>query len=224
MFVDITNTDKKYNIIYADPPWAYSSEMAPGKGAKRASAKDYYPTMSIDEICALPIPASSNCILFLWVTMPKLFDASRVIESWGFNYKTCAFVWVKRNKILSEERIIKRGGIDDFMGQGRWTRQNAEFCLLATKGRITRQSAKVRQIVYSPIRGHSQKPDEVRNLILELCGDLPRIELFARSAMVGWDCWGDEAPNTNIPALIPAAHINTSRQMTLFDIERGVSI
>ena len=196
MEVNIFNTKNKYNVIYADPPWSYDSKMAPGRGASRSSSCDYYSTMSLEEICcmqgAVQNIADKDCILFLWTTMPKLFDAQCVISDWGFTYKTAAFVWVKRNKKYNEERAKLHNGIDDFMGQGRWTRQNAEICLLCTKGHPSRVSAKVRQIVYFPIREHSRKPDEVRKRIVELCGDVPRIELFAREKVEGWDCWGDE--------------------------------
>ena len=185
--------NKKYQIIYADPPWSYNSRMALGKGAKRSSAEDYYDLMSLEDICKLPIKkiADDDCVLFLWITMPKLFEAQRVIESWGFEYKTCAFTWVKRNKIFSQKRYKERG-IDDFMGQGRWTRGNAELCLLATKGKPKRISAKVRQILHTPIQEHSKKPNEARSRIIELLGDLPRIELFARQKVQGWDSWGKQ--------------------------------
>lgn len=185
--------NKKYQIIYADPPWSYNSRMALGKGAKRSSAEDYYDVMTIKDIANLPVKsiADKDCILFIWVTMPKIFDSLQVMEAWGFEYKTCAFVWVKRNKIFSQRRYNERG-IDDFMGQGRWTRGNAELCLLATKGKPKRISAKVRQIIHTPIEEHSKKPDETRERIVELVGDLPRIELFARRKVNGWDCWGNE--------------------------------
>jgi N6-adenosine-specific RNA methylase IME4 len=185
--------NRKYSIIYADPPWSYNSRMAFGKGAKRSSAEDYYDVMTLNEICNLPVKdiADKDCVLFLWTTMPKIFESKKVIESWGFEYKTCAFTWVKANKVFSKKRFDERG-IDDFMGQGRWTRGNAELCLLATKGNLKRLSAKVRQIVYTPIEEHSKKPDEVRNRIIELVGNLPRIELFARQEIEGWDCWGNE--------------------------------
>lgn len=196
MKVDIYNTEKKYQVIYADPPWSYNSRMALGHGAKRSSAEDYYNTMSLEEICGLQGGirdiSEKDCILFLWVTFPKLFESQSVISSWGFTYKTVAFVWVKRNKIYKAERAQIHGGIDDFMGQGRWTRQNAEICLLCTRGKPKRISAKVRQIIYAPIGIHSQKPSEARKRIMELCGDVPKIELFARQETDGWDCWGDE--------------------------------
>lgn len=186
-------TTKKYKIIYADPPWQYKSRMALGKGASKSSAEDYYSVLSVEDIASLPINelADRDCILFLWVTMPKLFEAQKVIEGWGFEYKTCAFVWVKRNKVFSQKRYEERG-IDDFMGQGRWTRGNAELCLLATKGSPKRISAKIRQIVHTPIKKHSQKPDEVRERIVELIGNVNRIELFARDKKEGWDAWGNE--------------------------------
>lgn len=184
---------KKYEIIYADPPWSYNSRMALGRGAKRSSAEDYYSTMSLEEIKALPVGkiSADDSVLFLWVTMPKIFESIEVIEAWGFEYKTCAFVWVKRNKIFSQDRFNERG-IDDFMGQGRWSRGNAELCLLATRGKPKRLSAKVRQIVHTPIEEHSKKPDEVRKRIVDLLGNKPRVELFARRETAGWDVWGNE--------------------------------
>ncbi len=189
---------KKYNIIYADPAWNYNSRMALGKGAAKSSAEDYYNVMNIDDIMALPIKeiSAKDCILFIWVTMPKLNEVFKVIDAWGFEYKTCGFVWVKRNKVFSDERNKNRNGIDDFMGQGRWVRQNAELCLIATKGKPKRISAKVRQIIYQPIQEHSKKPNEVRERIVELIGDLSRIELFSREKHAGWDVWGNEVESS----------------------------
>ena len=149
-----------------------------------SSATDHYKTMSLQDICNLPVKkiADDNCILFMWVTLPKLNQFMDVIKSWGFEYKSTAFVWVKKNKISNSF----------FMGLGRWTRANPEICVLATKGKISRRSNKVRQLQIFPIEQHSKKPDEFRNLIIELCGDLPRIELFARQKTDGWDAWGNE--------------------------------
>lgn len=176
--VDIKDTRRKYNIIYADPPWQYWES-----GNKNQSL--HYTTMTIDEICDLPVKniADDDCILFMWVTYPILKDAFRVIESWGFTYSTCAFVWVKKNKIQDTP----------FIGCGAWTRANSELCLLATKGNILRLDASISQIVESPIEEHSKKPDIVRNLITKLVGELPRVELFCRNPADGWDVWGNEA-------------------------------
>ena len=126
--------------------------------------------------------ANDDCVLLLWVTYPLLQEGLQTIKEWGFTYKTCGFSWVKKNKIKDSF----------FWGLGRWTRSNNEICLLATKGQPKRVSKSVHQIVSDKIREHSRKPDCVRDKIVELCGDLPRIELFARQKTKGWDVWGNE--------------------------------
>ncbi|WP_235811597.1 MT-A70 family methyltransferase [Christensenella hongkongensis] len=148
------------------------------------TAEKHYPTLSIQELCALPVSslADDNCVLFLWVTFPQLAEGLQLISAWGFTYKTTAFVWLKKNRIADSW----------FFGLGFWTRGNAEICLLATKGKPKRQSKKVHQFIISPIREHSRKPDEARDKIIELMGDVPRIELFARQIVPGWDSWGNE--------------------------------
>ena len=172
---------KKYQIIYADPPWRFRA-FSP-KGNKR-SAERHYRTMSVDAIRALPVGdlAADDCILFLWVTMPCLLDGISVLNAWGFDYKTAAFVWVKKN----------RRSDSLFWGMGYWTRSNAEICLLATKGKPRRLSAAVHQVIVSPVEEHSRKPAEARDRIIQLAGDVPRIELFARQKAPGWDVWGNE--------------------------------
>ena len=176
--IDIEKPEKKYNIIYADPPWRYWES-----GNKNQS--EHYKTMTIDDICNLPIKdiAAEDSVLFLWVTYPILAEAFRVIESWGFKYSTAAFVWVKKNKAADSP----------FFGCGAWTRANSELCLLATRGSVQRLDATISQIVESPIEEHSKKPDIVRELIERLVGKLPRVELFCRNPADGWDVWGNEA-------------------------------
>ncbi|MDR1357768.1 MAG: DNA methyltransferase [Coriobacteriales bacterium] len=171
----------RYSIIYADPPWRYRVWNKKGKGR---TAEHHYPTMPLQDICALDVKriAEKNCALFLWATFPQIQEAFQVIKAWGFTYKTAAFVWVKRNR--------KTPSL--FIGMGHWTRANAEVCLLATKGSPKRVSARVHQVIESPIRVHSRKPDETRERIVSLMGDASRIELFAREKMPGWDAWGDE--------------------------------
>lgn len=153
------------------------------KGLGR-SAENHYPTMSLEDIKNLPINnlADKNCVLFMWTTIPLLKDSFSVLDSWGFEYKSIAFVWIKLNK--KSDTL--------FWGMGHWTRSNAELCILATKGHPKRQSAKVHQVIMSHIQQHSKKPDEARERIIELIGDLPRIELFAREKKDGWDSWGNE--------------------------------
>lgn len=172
---------KKYQIIYADPPWKY--KLCSKKGGGR-SVERQYPTMKVEDICKLPIKeiADDNCVLFMWMTFPTLKEGFKVIEEWGFKYKTVAFVWIKQNK--------KTPSL--FWGMGFWTRANAEICILATKGSLKRISAKVHQVIISPIEEHSKKPNEVRKRIVDLMGNIPRIELFARKKYDGWDSWGNE--------------------------------
>ena len=175
---------KKYNIIYADPPWRYQDKSKSHGGG----AESHYPTMSINEISCLPIKeiAEDNSVLLMWVTMPMLEVGFEVIKAWGFKYKTCAFTWVKTNK---------DGSI--YMGMGRHTRGNAEVCLLATKGKgVPRKNAGVYNTQLHTRGKHSKKPDSFRDDIIKLYGiDTTRIELFARDTSSDWDIWGNELPN-----------------------------
>ena len=168
----------KYSIIYADPPWRYKDNSC------RGACEHHYKTLSLEQICNLPIKnfADTDCILFLWATYPQIREALQVIDAWGFQYKTIGFQWIKQNK----------SGKGFFWGLGRWTRSNTEACLLATKGKPKRINAGISQLIIDPVRSHSQKPNCVRDKIIQLCGDLPRIELFARERVDGWDAWGDQ--------------------------------
>ena len=178
---------KKYKIIYADPPWQYRVYSKTGQGR---SAENHYHTMNIKDIMALPVDkiADKDCILFLWITFPCLKEGIEVMERWGFKYKTCGFNWVKRNKKKNTY----------FMGLGFWTRSNSEVCLIGTKGQPKRVSKSVSQICDARIMEHSRKPAEIRERIVELCGELPRIELFARDKVKGWDSLGDEIDGKDI--------------------------
>lgn len=180
--MDVFNLGKKYNVIYADPPWSFKTYSDKGKDR---SAERHYSTMKKEDIQALPISeiAATDSVLLLWVTAPCLLEGIELISAWGFTYKTVAFTWIKQNK--------KNDGI--FTGMGYYTRSNAEFCLLATRGKVLkRKSHGVSSVVISHIERHSQKPREVRDRIVELFGDIPRVELFARQLACGWDSWGNE--------------------------------
>tara|TARA_A100001011_G_C13911317_1_gene675201 strand:- start:45 stop:608 length:564 start_codon:yes stop_codon:yes gene_type:complete len=181
--------NKKYNIIYADPPWRYWMG-----GNKNQS--NHYDCLEINDIANLPVKniSEKNCLLFVWVTFPILDLSFKVIQDWGFKYSTCAFVWVKTNKNFKIDQMsfLPEDNFNSFWGLGSWTRSNAEICLLAKKGSIERKSRSVHQLIYDPVREHSRKPDCVRDKIVQLCGDLPKIELFARQKHDGWDCWGNE--------------------------------
>lgn len=185
MFQDIFNTEQKYSIIYADPPWQYNVWSNKGHKGHKRSAESHYKTMDKKDIQDLPVSRISkkDCVLFLWVTFPCLAEGLELIEKWGFEYKTVAFTWIKNNR--KSDTL--------FWGLGYYTRANAEICLLATRGKVLeRKSKSVHQVIISRIREHSKKPDEARDRIIKLFGDLPRIELFARQSVDGWDCWGDE--------------------------------
>ena len=178
--------NKKYKIILADPPWHYRN------WADRTASRwvgNKYSVMSVADISNLPVGdiADDDCMLFLWTTPPCLQEALDVLKKWGFEYKTKAFCWAKTNKKSNSW----------FWGMGYWTRSNTEDCWLAIKGNPKRASAGIHQLIVEPVGEHSRKPDIVRKKIVDLCGDLPRIELFARKRddmkyIDGWDFWGDE--------------------------------
>lgn len=186
MKVDIYDPPRKYNIIYADPPWEYK-ESGSGIRGCAGLAQRYNGVMTKEEIFALPIGriAADTAILFLWVTFPRLEQGLETIKAWGFTYYGLGFDWVKTNK----------NGTPCW-GMGYYTRQNTEVCLIGvrkSKGKRIRPLAKnVLSVIHSHRREHSRKPDVVRDNIVKVCGDLPRIELFARQEAEGWDCWGNE--------------------------------
>ena len=176
--------DKKYNIIYADPLWDYGNTKN-HKGKFWGIADRHYSVLKIEEIISLPIKdiADKNCYLFIWVTSPFIEKVFKIIKSWSFKYSTIAFVWIKMKNDMS---AIRKDGL------GKYTISNAEYCLIARSGKYWRKARNIHQIIQEPKTTHSKKPDIVRDKIVELCGDLPRIELFARERVKGWDVWGDE--------------------------------
>jgi len=180
-------SQKKYQIILADPPWSFRGYDLK-KEARYVGNK--YKVQSKEWLMRLPIEniSDTDCALFIWVTAPKLNEVFSVISSWGFEYKTRAFTWVKKNK--------KSNTL--FWGMGRWTRANTEDCLLATRGKPKRINAGIHSVIETPIREHSRKPDEARQRIVKLMGDLPRIELFAREKVEGWTSMGYDIDGMDI--------------------------
>src|SRR3990167_9253743 len=185
---------KKYKIIYADPPWSYFNGGVPQGGVNAQ-----YSTMKLADIKALPISelAEEISVLFMWATFPQLKEALEVIEACGFQYKTLGFSWIKTNADGTP-----------FFGIGYYAKSNCEICLMATKGNAHSlvKSNSISSVIIHPKTAHSRKPDVVREKIVELFGDLPRIELFAREdnqptltgkkLFDGWDVFGDEAKNS----------------------------
>ena len=180
---------KKYQIIYADPPWSYYNDSdakfdcTTVKGMRRPP----YSVMGSESIKKLLVQdiSAENCVLFIWSTDYHLEKCLEVIKSWGFQYKTIGFVWNKKCCFMGAYTM--KSGI--------------ELCLLATKGKDVHKLVKkhnVRSLIESPRQKHSKKPDEVRDRIVELFGNLPRIELFAREKKEGWDSIGFDIDGKDI--------------------------
>jgi N6-adenosine-specific RNA methylase IME4 len=185
--VKAKNMDK-YQLIYCDPPWLWKARSSKGEGR---SAKNHYSVMTLDDIKCLPVAkiAEKDSVLLMWAIDPMLPQALEVIQAWGYTYKTVAFYWAKTN--------TKSEGFA--VGCGYYTRANPEMCLLATKGKgLSRVSKSVRRLVVAPRGRHSEKPDEVRKRIVQLFGDVSRIELFARMQVPGWIAWGNEVENSTL--------------------------
>ena len=174
-----------FDLIYADPPWQFGFWSVKPHETRKTPNK--YPVMDRAALCSLPVRilAASDSVLLLWATAPNLLDAIAVMEAWGFAYKTVAFTWVKVN-----------ANRDPFLGMGYYTRQNAELCLLGTRGEpLPRRAHDVPSVILSRRREHSRKPDGAYDRIDRLFGtDLRRIELFARQAWPGWTAWGFDVP------------------------------
>lgn len=164
----------EYGVIYADPPWRFKPLF---KGARYDNDQEnHYPTMSLDDICALPVPAAKDAVLYLWVTSPHLEQGLRVVREWGFTYKASA-VWVKPPP-----------------GTGYWWMNRHELLLVATRGKWPAPKPKQRvwSIYEHPRTKHSEKPAMVREQIAAWWPDAQRIELFARTETPGWDAWGND--------------------------------
>lgn len=151
-------------------------------------ADKHYLVMKLNDIKQLPIHniADDDCYLFLWTTSPFMEKSFEVIKAWGFKYATVGFVWIKMKNDMS----AVRGD-----GMGKYTISNAEYCLIARKGKYHREAKNVKQVIMTPKYKHSEKPSETRDRIIQLCGDLPKVELFARDKTEGWDIWGNELTN-----------------------------
>lgn len=181
--------DRKYDIIYADPPWHYNGKLQfdksstskenldPNRNIFISSACFKYPTIETKDLMRIPIQTISkkDSLLFMWATNPHLAQAIKLGEAWDFEYKTVAFIWDKMNH-----------------NPGQYTLSNCELCLVFKRGRIPkpRGARNIQQLVRSPRRVHSMKPDEIRQKIVEMFPTQEKIELFARGRFTGWDEWG----------------------------------
>lgn len=181
---------RHFNVILADPPWTFQVFSAKGEGR---SAKQHYQTMTLDDICAMPVAdfAARDCHLFLWLPGSALPHGLRVMEAWGFKYSATGFVWVKT-----------RADGQPAIGMGHTTRKSAEFCLLGRRGSPRRLSKAVREVIMSPRREHSRKPDETYARI-EAYAVGPYLELFARTQRPGWTAWGNQVDRFDQPGSSP---------------------
>jgi len=184
MQVDIYNTDKKYQVIYADPPWSFNSKKT--GGSMKSGALAQYDTMSIEDLKAMPVEAltTDDAILVMWYVGSQPQEALDLAKAWGFTVKNInGFVW---------DKLTVKG--NPVFGLGFYTRAGSESALIAIKGKAGNLIAdhSVRAVRKAKIGAHSQKPDEFRSDIVQMCGDVPRLEMFARQSAQGWDCFGNE--------------------------------
>jgi len=181
---------KKYQIIYADPPWSYYNDSCAHSNCTtiKGMRRPPYSVLSSEKIGDLPIKeiTDKNAILFIWTTDYHLSRCIEIMNKWGFEYKTIGFVWQKLNKI----------NLNPVCFMGAYTMKSGiELCLLGTRGKNAHKLVKnhsVRSFMRFKRMAHSEKPLEVKYRITQLVGDLPRIELFARQKTEGWDVWGNE--------------------------------
>ena len=170
----------KYGAILADPPWSFRAYSGP-RVAQRSSHQ-HYKVNSFDELVRIEVPSADNCAMFMWVVDSHLDQGIELLNRWGFDFKTIAFVWIK---------TCKSDPTKPRMGMGLWTRKQSEICILGTRGKVPRRDKGVRQVIMAPRREHSRKPDEIYERIERLV-DGPYLEMFARQSWPGWDSTGDE--------------------------------
>lgn len=195
--IDLPTTDGGWRCITADPPWYFRNRTG---AVSDRDPRRHYSVMTLDEIQAMPVKevAARDAHLFLWVTGPCLRQAFDVFDAWGFRYSGVAFTWVKLKKSHNPHqlRVLPSAESDLHVGLGFTTRKNAEFCLLGRRGSAKRVAKNVREIIMSPVRAHSRKPEEFFPRVEAYC-DGPYLELFSRCDRPGWQAWGNETGKFN---------------------------
>lgn len=203
-----------YGCIVADPPWHFRARTAlqMSNWTSRRDAEKHYSVMGVDDIAALPVRdlAAKDCHLFLWITGPLLVEGKHVaiMKAWGFKPSSVAFTWVKlkRSHDAMQLRAVPLVEGDLHVGLGLTTRKNAEFCLLGRRGNCKRMDRTIREIILSPVRQHSRKPDEFRARVDRYIGpDVRTVELFSRESWPQWDHWGLETGKFDAPPVDNAA-------------------
>jgi len=197
----------EFPVIVIDPPWDFKTYSEAGRGR---NADNHYPTQHLKWIAEIPVKdvAAPSCALFMWTTSPFMVHMPQILESWGFEYSTVAFVWLKMNKYPWISMLgtlddviarIKRTGAGSLwkLGNGYCTRANAEFCVYARRGMPKRRDAGVYQIIIEEIREHSRKPEQQYERIQRLFAG-PYLEIFARETRPGWTAIGNEIDGLDI--------------------------
>lgn len=202
----------RYDVLLADPPWSYRV----WNGKKSRTSDAHYRTMSTKAIAELPIShiVGDNAALFLWATPPAIHEAIGVVQAWGFQYKTFAFVWVKHVKRAinptpgaTDPLLAKDGELfQPCLGLGHYTRANAEICLLGIRGRMPVVDKGVSQLILSQRRDHSWKPDEQYERIERLYPTATKLELFARRHRSGWHALGLDLDGCDVRKVLLANH------------------
>lgn len=201
----------KYDIIYADPPWDYDNRVQHGGKGKgyTSGAGAFYNTLTLEQLRSFPMSTlcTNRSALFLWTTGPQLKRSIDLIHSWGFKYKTVAFVWEKLR-----------------VNPGAYTMSSSEYCLVATRGSIPkpRGARNVRQFLQIARTAHSSKPEEVRKRIEEMFPTQKKLELFARKEMEGWTCWGDQVEQTFAGLKFTDYPIWKPKEVTIASIKQWV--
>lgn len=173
-----------YQVIYADPPWEFRNKKTGGSMKSGAQAK--YPTMTLEQMKTLDVQSicAKDCVLVMWYVGSQPQEALDLVKAWGFTVKNMnGFIWVKLTKCFLQ-----------FFGMGSWTRAGAECAIIATRGNPKAASKSIRQVRLAVIGRHSEKPAEFRDDVVALCGDVPRLEMFAREVPAGWHVFGNEVP------------------------------
>jgi N6-adenosine-specific RNA methylase IME4 len=200
----LAGTGQRFGVVLADPPWAFATWNGKPSGRdpswrpmKNAAAR-HYETMSLAEIMALPVRdvLARDAAVLIWVPSSHLPQALQVLEAWGAVYKSLGLVWVKQN----------RSGAGLHLGMGYWFRQGCEVAVFGTVGKPKRFDRGVRQVILSPRREHSRKPDETFDRIERLLGDVPRLELFGRQSRPGWTVLGDQVDRFDQEPIYQSLH------------------
>lgn len=176
----------KYSIIYADPPWQFDNKKT--GGSMLSGAASQYTVTDIESLKKIPVAdiTADDAMLIMWYVGAMPQEAIDLVKAWGFTLKNMnGFVWNK----------LTKKGLPHF-GMGFYTRAGSESAIIATKGKFKPVSHSVRAVISAPTSKHSKKPREFRDAAVELCGDLPRLEMFARESNEGWDVFGNEAPDS----------------------------